>query len=396
MLPALYVVVLVCLCGLAAGASHIPAYASLAGRSDEEIALFMRNHPTPGAQPPPPPIKDTSSKLVNDRLHPWLPLLPGQIRGVCPGLNTLASHGWLPRSGVATPGQIVTAVQEGFNMGSDLAQIVTYAAMLVDGNHLTNLLSIGAKSRLTGPDPPQPALVGGLNTHGVFEGDASLTRGDAFFGDNHSFNESLFDEIVATSQQFGGGKYNLTVAAEVRFNRLVASEQSNPEFFFGFPRFGTAYAEAAFPLTFFIGGPAEDNVPTNLNASLDLDVMKGFFRDSRMPKNFHRREGPLGLDIIGGALGFLSDAHPFPPGFNTGAGNYTIDQRAVDILTGNAEIDLLCALYLTFVNTTIELYPRPTGLLRKSIAVNLHNLYLPLVAVNDSAGCPEQFPFGKF
>jgi len=55
-------------------------------------------------------------------------------------------------------------------MGNDLAVLVTYAAMLVDGNQLTNLLSIGSKTSRTGPNPPAPAIVGGLDTHGVFEG----------------------------------------------------------------------------------------------------------------------------------------------------------------------------------------------------------------------------------
>lgn len=56
-------------------------------------------------------------------------------------------------------------------MGNDLAVFVTWAAFLVDGNPLTNLVSIGQKSASTGLDPPAPAIVGGLNTHGVFEGD---------------------------------------------------------------------------------------------------------------------------------------------------------------------------------------------------------------------------------
>lgn len=55
-------------------------------------------------------------------------------------------------------------------MANGLAKFVTYAAFLVDGNPITNLLSIGGKSALTGEDPPEPAIVGGLNTHAVFEG----------------------------------------------------------------------------------------------------------------------------------------------------------------------------------------------------------------------------------
>ena len=82
-------------------------------------------------------------------------------------------------------------------MGNELAVFLTYGAMLVDGNQITNLLSIGGKSPKTGLDPPKPAIVGGLDTHAVLEGapfgqvvlyldtesrrlgDASMTRGKA-------------------------------------------------------------------------------------------------------------------------------------------------------------------------------------------------------------------------
>lgn len=62
-------------------------------------------------------------------------------------------------------------------MNNKLARFTTYAAHLVDGNLVTDLISIGDKSRKTGPTLPPPAIVGGLNNHGTFEGDVSLTRG---------------------------------------------------------------------------------------------------------------------------------------------------------------------------------------------------------------------------
>ena len=51
--------------------------------------------PGQGVDPPPPPGPPsfTGTKLVNDRDHPWRPLRDGDVRGPCPGLNTLASHG---------------------------------------------------------------------------------------------------------------------------------------------------------------------------------------------------------------------------------------------------------------------------------------------------------------
>ena len=79
-------------------------------------------------------------------------------------------------------------------MENGIARFVTYAAHLVDGNLVTDLVSIGGKTGNTGKDTPSPAIIGGMNNHGTFEGDASLTRGDAFFGDNHNLNQTLFDQ----------------------------------------------------------------------------------------------------------------------------------------------------------------------------------------------------------
>jgi len=48
-----------------------PEYASLAGMSEEDLAVYERGIKIVGAQPLPPPIKDTSFKLVYDKKHPF-------------------------------------------------------------------------------------------------------------------------------------------------------------------------------------------------------------------------------------------------------------------------------------------------------------------------------------
>jgi hypothetical protein len=68
-------------------------YSSLAGRSPEELAQIIPALQVRSAVAPPGPQTDTTAKLVNDPAHPWQPLSAGDIRGPCPGLNTLASHG---------------------------------------------------------------------------------------------------------------------------------------------------------------------------------------------------------------------------------------------------------------------------------------------------------------
>ena len=74
-------------------AACFPAYGSLAGLSERELDAIIPTLHIHDVPPPPGPLKDNTTKLVNDKDHPWMPLQPGDIRGPCPGLNTLASHG---------------------------------------------------------------------------------------------------------------------------------------------------------------------------------------------------------------------------------------------------------------------------------------------------------------
>ena len=71
-----------------------PQYGSLAGLSGRQLADIL---PTLQARsdiiPPPGPMSNTSTKLVNDKEHPYIPPGPDDIRGPCPAMNTLANHG---------------------------------------------------------------------------------------------------------------------------------------------------------------------------------------------------------------------------------------------------------------------------------------------------------------
>lgn len=78
---------------LAIQAVAIPQYQPLAGLSERQLADILPEFTPVKTPPPPAPINDTSVKLVNDKAHPYIPPRNGDIRGPCPGLNTLASHG---------------------------------------------------------------------------------------------------------------------------------------------------------------------------------------------------------------------------------------------------------------------------------------------------------------
>ncbi len=70
-----------------------PAYGSLGGLSKEQPETIVPRLEVAPPEDPPGPLSDTSTKLVNDADHPWMAPGPNDIRGPCPGLNTLASHG---------------------------------------------------------------------------------------------------------------------------------------------------------------------------------------------------------------------------------------------------------------------------------------------------------------
>ncbi|KAF8139008.1 aromatic peroxygenase precursor, partial [Boletus edulis] len=367
------IAILVALIPYALGFPHLanfPEYRSLAGLSQEEVRAVTRQFGgnMPGPQPLPPPISDTSGKLVNDAAHPFKPLRPGDIRGPCPGLNTLASHGYLPRNGVVTPAQIITAVQEGYNLGHQFASFLCYTAFLTDGNHLTNLMTIGANTTTHG----QPTT--GINTHGHFEGDASMSRDDAFLGNNFNFNEILFDAFQVAADAVGGGLLTFDAIVLNRQIRINDSIARNPQFAFETPRFLGAIAESAFIFAMFVSNQTVDN-----QTPLTIDAVRHFFDFHRLPDGFHRRQGPFDFPLVENLTFSIVDMAGAKPGSNNGVNNYVVNPQ---------DLGTFCYVYQKQVNFTATLYPDPTPELRAAIKQNMLTYYQ---ALNDST-CKQYFP----
>ncbi|KAJ2925958.1 heme-thiolate peroxidase, partial [Candolleomyces eurysporus] len=367
------------------GATLSFAFPSFSGVTDgfqDLSARWWKDKPNPKVRlvqnppTPPGPPRYTGTKLVNDRQHPYKPVKAGDIRGPCPALNTLANHGYLPRNGVASPSEIVTAVQEGLNANNKFAILLTYIGHLLDGNLETDLLSIGLKTKRTGPSPPPPAEAGGLNVHGTFEGDASLTRGDAFFGDNHNFNQTLFNKFVDFSNKYGGGSYDITVAGELRYSLIQDSISTNPNFTLKNIGYIVAYSISALPINFFVDGRRTDG-------KLSIPDARSFFKFGKFPRDFYRAAKPVaneGTDKV-----FL--AHPVMPGGNADGkvNNYVLDPTSADF-------NNVCRAYESVVAQVQEFYPNPTGLLRKNLIKNLRYLY---IGAQGALGCTtELFPYG--
>ncbi|KIJ38614.1 hypothetical protein M422DRAFT_258733 [Sphaerobolus stellatus SS14] len=218
-----------------------------------------------------------------------------------------------------------------------------------------NLMSIGGKSPLTGPDPPKPAIIGRLNTHAGFESDTSLTCADFFFGDNHSFNQTLFNEFVDFSNKFGGGVYDLIPT----------------------PLITSMLTDSAVALALFIDRHKADGC-------LNLKDALGFFRDMCMPNDLHCNNGSKTGQMVGNALSAIFAAHPVQLGSNNGTVNsYMVDPTL-------AIFNDRCKLYANSINIMVHnLYSNPTGILRENLNANLDFFCFFKVK-----GCMQLFPYG--
>ncbi|KIJ56417.1 hypothetical protein M422DRAFT_239636 [Sphaerobolus stellatus SS14] len=249
------------------------------------LAEFIANNGVAEIPNPPAPLarRKDGLKLVNDAAHPFIVAGPNDIRGSCSALNTLVSHGYLPRNGTVRPDQTVTATMKGLTW-----------AMTLQSSHQLDEFWNKVFSHWSRPSK-QPASVGGLNQRGTFEGDTSMTRVDAYFGDQSAFDETLFQGFIATSKKYGrNGTYDINATAELRRQRLQDTIKTHPQLVFTSPRSLSAYSEA-----------------------LNLDAARGFFQNQRMPVDFHCQPAPVSFDLIEPLVDQIFAKCPFTPGVNT-------------------------------------------------------------------------------
>ncbi|KAF8119734.1 hypothetical protein EV363DRAFT_1461227 [Boletus edulis] len=162
----------------------------------------------------------------------------------------------------------------------------TIPAFITDGNHLTNLMTIGANTTTDG----QPTT--GINIHGHFEGDASLTRGDdAYLGNNFNFKHS-----ASTTLSYATPSLHLR------------------------PRFLGGIAETGFFLAMFVNNQTADNT-----MPLRIKDARSFFDFHRFPDGFYRRQGPYEFPLVKNVTYTLIDMIGRQPGNNNGVNNYVVD-----------------------------------------------------------------------
>ena len=174
-----------------------------------------------------PAGKDDGTRLDLQICMPAVTINNHAVRSPCPLLNTLANHNYLPHSGKnITIAMLVTAFPTYVNIGTDIAQGVGAAALAISGRDNFSLDE--------------------LDKHGAIEHDGSLASGDAYFGNDHSYNPFIYGE---TKSYFTEEYVDVPAAAKARLARVTTSNLTNPEFDLTAARMGASFTETGFYLS---------------------------------------------------------------------------------------------------------------------------------------------------
>jgi hypothetical protein len=251
----------------------------------------------------PDPDPDTSLKQVPDADHPYIAPGPMDMRGPCPALNTLANHGYLPRNGIVTPEQVVTATTQGFNLGHKFAKFLVSFATLARGNPEMGLLSIGGESPMVTQSSSfiDGIIPGGIAKHGRFEGDLSISRNDFHLGNHINFQQNIFDMLLSHVSQYGDFDVsanrtilNIDVMSKFKSDQYLMYQAYNPSFTLDISRQLTVFSEVSLVLNAFANGTTNQT---------SMDGLTTIFRDQMFPENFYRSSRPLELDIVANTAG---------------------------------------------------------------------------------------------
>lgn len=185
--------------------------------------------------------------------HPeWIPPGDGDVRSPCPGINTLANHGIIPR--------------DGKNVPISLLHQQLSAIYPVSEDFLTIPIADAFENGLTHVDPNDGSIhlltLDRLSEAKVMEHDASFFRQDAFFGDGvqASIDESL---IVQLFEQHNRDTLSFDDILAFQTKRIKDSLKNNPEATFSEDDIFAMAEQATFLLVF---GQDDDleSVPKNI------------------------------------------------------------------------------------------------------------------------------------
>ena len=293
--------------GLVAGLQSVAAFPAFASMTPEQLAKAKRFETTMTSadmdkrQNPPLLIPTVGKKLIPDANHPFQAPSATAQRGPCPGLNLMANHGYLNREGITSFQELAYAQQEVMGWAVDLATFLAAIAIALDGNPITNKVSIGGPDKRVGTIPILGGgqIPGGILRHNTYEIDSSLTRMDVAIGDNKNLNTTLWQDIWDIADSENGGMLNGHVMSLVRQKRYEESARDDPDFHFApigaLFFFADQFLYNTMPTALDNGepGPATRETISDFYGAKRTGERTWEYVPERMPKGWIRRARPL-------------------------------------------------------------------------------------------------------
>ncbi|KAI1840429.1 hypothetical protein JX266_013356 [Neoarthrinium moseri] len=194
-------------------------------------------------------------------------------------LNSLANHGYLPRTGQDIDAETLrNALQSNsFDPGAFSDIILLALSTSTTGNSSTFNLADTAK-------------------HNIIEHDGSLSRDDFFHGGNDlNLNPAIWGQVFS---HFSNDTISIETAAKARLDRVANAKETNPEY--SQPSGDTgSLAETAFYLMLF-GDKVDGNART--------EWVRIFFEQERFPftEGYTKKEPVITIDEIEAMIGKIS------------------------------------------------------------------------------------------
>lgn len=143
-------------------------------------------------------------------------------RSPCPGLNALANHGWLPRSGKdISRDDIQYAISAAYNFAPDTQNFAFELVIAFQLSTTGNISTFNLED---------------LKAHNRIEFDGSLSRNDFYFGDNLHFDPEIWVPVARDLGLYeigysrGDRLVTIETAAKARAVRVKKAMQVNPQF----------------------------------------------------------------------------------------------------------------------------------------------------------------------
>jgi hypothetical protein len=189
--------------------------------------------------------------------YPMYNRIPADQSAPCPGLNTLANHGYIPTQGI-TRDVMVNALTSVYNFDAGLAGVFTDAPLSDFG--------------VTDANGDTTFNLADLRQHNIMEHDASLTRqdfGDAA-GDNWSPQPDLIAQMMSLSKD--GTSLSWCDLAKARLLRMSQEKASDANYSLTTKQSAIGYGEASLCIKIFGNGN-----------NLSLPFFESFFAHEKLP-----------------------------------------------------------------------------------------------------------------